>query len=63
MVGLLFAFGVAWLISSTTAIPMTITIVYVLLSLIVSGVIGMIAGLYPAMKAARLDPIVALTKS
>jgi putative ABC transport system permease protein len=63
MVGLLFAFGVAWLISSTTAIPMTITIMYVLLSLIVSGVIGMIAGLYPAMKAARLDPIVALTKS
>ena len=63
MVGLLFAFGVAWLISATTAIPMTITIVYVLLSLIVSSVIGMIAGLYPAMKAARLDPIVALTKS
>jgi putative ABC transport system permease protein len=62
-VGLLFAFGVAWLISATTAIPMTITIMYVLLSLIVSGVIGMIAGLYPAMKAARLDPIVALTKN
>jgi putative ABC transport system permease protein len=62
-VGLLFAFGVAWLISATTAIPMTITIMYVLLSLIVSGVIGMVAGLYPAMKAARLDPIVALTKN
>ena len=63
MIGLLFAFGVAWLISSTTSIPMTITIMYVLLSLIVSSVIGMIAGLYPAMKAARLDPIVALTKN
>jgi putative ABC transport system permease protein len=62
-VGLLFAFGVAWLISTTTSIPMTITIMYVLFSLIVSGVIGMIAGLYPAMKAARLDPIVALTKN
>jgi putative ABC transport system permease protein len=63
MVGLLFAFGVAWLISSTTAIPMTITIMYILLSLIVSGVIGMIAGLYPAFKAAQLDPIIALTKN
>ena len=42
---------------------MTITIGYVLLSLGVSGGIGLIAGIYPAYKASRLDPIVALNKN
>jgi len=45
------------------SITMTITIGYILLALIVSTVIGMIAGIYPAFKAARLDPILALTKA
>jgi putative ABC transport system permease protein len=60
--GLLLAAGIAWLISATTAVPMNITIIYVLLALIMSGGIGMIFGIYPAYKAARLDPIVALTR-
>ncbi len=61
--GLLLAWGIAGLVSMTTPIPMSITFGYVLLSLAVSGGIGMIFGIYPAVKAARLDPIVALTKS
>lgn len=61
--GLLLAYGVATLIRVTTPIPMTVTILYMLLSVLVSGGIGILAGIYPAFKAARLDPITALTKS
>ena len=63
LLGLLLAAGLTTLISRTTPIPMTITIGYVALSLLVSGGIGMIAGIYPAFKASRLDPVVALGKN
>ena len=63
LIGLLAAYGVTTLITSLAGITMTITIGYILLALIVSSVIGMIAGIYPAFKAARLDPIIALTKT
>lgn len=61
--GLLLASGLSWIVRFTTPIPMTITFGYILLSLAVSGGIGIIAGIYPAFKASRLDPIVALSKN
>lgn len=63
VLGLLVAWGITTLITVLASIPMTITIGYILLALIVSTAIGMIAGIYPAFKAARLDPILALTQA
>jgi putative ABC transport system permease protein len=63
LIGLLLAAGVTELITLLAGMTMTITVGYVFLSVIVSSVIGIVAGLYPAWKAARLDPIVALTQS
>ena len=62
VLGLLLAWGVCIAITVLAQITMTITIGYILMALIVSGGVGMIAGIYPAFKAARLDPIVALTQ-
>ena len=63
VLGLLLSWGITALITALAAITMTITIGYILLALIVSTAIGMIAGIYPAFKAARLDPILALTQA
>ncbi|MBA3322652.1 MAG: ABC transporter permease [Pyrinomonadaceae bacterium] len=63
VIGLLLAAGISWLISALTPITMTITIVYVLLAIGMSSGIGILAGIYPAFKASRLDPIVALTRN
>jgi putative ABC transport system permease protein len=63
IIGLILAIGVTELIALITGMTMTITPGYILLSVAVSSIIGIIAGLYPAWKAARLDPIVALTQT
>ena len=62
ILGFFLAVGIAWLITATTGVTMTVTFFYVVLSIGVSGGIGMIAGIYPAFKASRLDPIVALAR-
>jgi putative ABC transport system permease protein len=60
--GLLLGYGIAIIIRSTTPIPMTITFFYIFISLAASGGIGVLFGIYPAHKAAKLDPIVALSR-
>ena len=46
--------------SAVTPVPTSLPLLAVAVALAVSGSIGMVAGVYPAWRAARLDPIVAL---
>ena len=63
ILGLFLAIGATQLVGYLLGMTMTITAFYVFISLTVSSSIGIVAGLYPAWKASRLDPIVALQQS
>ena len=63
MIGLVVAVGATQLVGYLLGMTMTITGIYVVMAVGVSSGIGILAGLYPAWKAAGLDPIVALTKN
>jgi len=62
VLGLLSASALTALVTAATPVPMKITAGYVALSLLVSTTIGVLAGIYPAMRASRLDPVIALNK-
>jgi len=58
--GVTVAYLLGQLVSALTPIPTSLPLLAVGVALFVSGSVGLISGVYPAWKAARLDPIVAL---
>jgi len=59
-IGILLGFLLGRLVGAVSPLPSTVPLWSVILGLGFSTVVGMFFGIYPATKAARLDPIVAL---
>ncbi|HEV2385692.1 MAG TPA: ABC transporter permease [Candidatus Acidoferrales bacterium] len=60
LLGILFGVVLAKLVSWVTPLPSSIELWPVVLGFVVSTMVGLFFGIYPASKAARLDPIEAL---
>lgn len=60
VIGLGLAYGISWLLVKYSPIPAELPIWAAFLAIGVSSGVGVVFGIYPAWKAAKLDPIVAL---
>ncbi|HXT72093.1 MAG TPA: ABC transporter permease [Vicinamibacterales bacterium] len=62
IIGTGLGFTVAWIISKVSPLPAIVEPWSVLLGISMTSVVGLFFGMYPAMRAARLDPIEALRR-
>jgi putative ABC transport system permease protein len=59
-IGVSAAYTLSKLVAALTPIPTALPLIAVAVALLVSGGVGLIAGVYPAWRAANLDPIAAM---
>jgi putative ABC transport system permease protein len=60
IIGLILGFGLAALVSLGLKIPFAVPFWVVVVSILVTTIVGLLAGMYPAARAAKMDPINAL---
>ena len=60
MVGMLIGWGIAFVLHNFTPVPAYVPLGSIITALIAAAVTGLLFGIYPASKAARLDPVEAL---
>jgi len=60
LIGILLGFSIAKLVTATTSLPSTLDPGSVIVAIIISSSIGLFFGIYPANRAAKLNPIEAV---
>ncbi|MCP4351486.1 MAG: FtsX-like permease family protein [Desulfobacterales bacterium] len=62
IIGVIAGISSIWVIKIVSSKPLFIAVEYIILSLAVSLVTGVLSGIYPALRAASMDPVEALTR-
>ncbi|MFC1475134.1 ABC transporter permease [Candidatus Zixiibacteriota bacterium] len=60
VIGVIFGIIVGLIVNGIAGFPLTISVFWIIVGFIVSVSVGLVSGVYPAVKAAYLDPIEAL---
>jgi len=60
LIGILVGVFIPWVVTKAAEMPTIVTPLSIVLSLGISVSVGIIFGIYPAIRASRLDPIIAL---
>ena len=60
VIGILVGLGIGALVDATTPLPASVSVPWIVIGFSVSVSVGLIFGIYPAYRAARVDPIVSL---
>lgn len=60
LIGILLGAAAGWLVSTYSPLPSSLESGPVIMALVLASSVGLLSGLWPALKASKLDPIVAL---
>lgn len=60
VIGILIGFAIAFIVKSVTPLPASVTLWSIFLGFFVSVSVGLFFGIFPAQKAAHVDPIICL---